>query len=85
MSMLSGLVTDARYAIRLLRRQPRFAALVVLTLTLGIGATTALFSVTYGVLIKPLPFPSGDRLVVLNETRGGRLPRFWRSGAPSET
>src|SRR5678816_4863810 len=53
-SWLSGVLLDGRYAIRLLRRQPRFAALVVLTLALGIGATTALFSVTYGVLIKPL-------------------------------
>ena len=75
-SWLSGVLLDGRYAIRLLRRQPRFAALVVLTLALGIGATTALFSVTYGVLIKPLPFPTGDRLVVLKETRGGRPPRF---------
>ena len=75
-SWLSGVLLDGRYAIRLLRRQPRFAALVVLTLALGIGATTALFSVTYGVLIKPLPFSTADRLVVLKETRGGRPPRF---------
>src|SRR5262245_29340060 len=75
-SWFSGMLLDCRYALRLLRRQPRFAALVILTLTLGIGATTALFSVTYGVLIKPLPFPPGDRLVVLKETRGGRLPGF---------
>jgi predicted permease len=75
-SWLSGILLDGRYAVRLLRRQPRFAALVVLILALGIGAATALFSVTYGVVIKPLPFPPGDRLVVLKETRGGRPPRF---------
>lgn len=75
-SWFSGVLLDGRYAIRLLRRQARFAALVVLTLALGIGATTALFSVTYGVLIKPLSFATADRLVVLKETRGGRPPRF---------
>jgi predicted permease len=45
-------------------------------MALGICATTVLFSVTYGVLMKPLPWPAGDRLVRLEETRGGRPPRF---------
>ena len=67
---------DIRFAARLLRRQPRYTLLVVLTMALGIGATTALFSVTYGVLIKPLPWPDAGRLVVLAETRGGNRPRF---------
>jgi putative ABC transport system permease protein len=71
-----GLVQDVRYAFRLLRRQPGFALLVVLTMMLGIGATTALFTVTYGVLMKPLPWPDADRIVVLKERRGGRAPRF---------
>jgi putative ABC transport system permease protein len=75
-SRLGGVVQDLRYALRLLRRQPRFAALVILTMALGIGTTTALFSVTYGVLIKPLPWPGADRLVLLKETRGSRPPRF---------
>lgn len=75
-SGVSGLMQDARYAWRLLRRQPAFAALVVLTMALGIGATTSLFTVTYGVLMRPLPWPGEDRLVVLKETRGGRAPRF---------
>jgi len=73
---LSTLVQDGRYAARLVRRQPRYALLVVLTMALGIGVTTTLFSVTYGVLMKPLPWPNASRLVVLKETRGGRLPRF---------
>jgi putative ABC transport system permease protein len=52
---------DLRYAIRLIRRQPTFAALVIATLTLGIGASTSMFSVVYGVLLKPLPYrdPAG--------------------------
>jgi putative ABC transport system permease protein len=67
---------DVKYAWRLVMRQPRFASLVVLTMALGIGSTTTLFSVTYGVLVKPLPWPGADRLVVLKEKRGGRPPRF---------
>jgi len=67
---------DIRYAARLLRRQPRFTLLAVTTMALGIGATTTLFSVSYGVLMKPLPWPGGERTVVLKETRGGNPPRF---------
>ncbi len=72
----AGLLRDISYAARLLRRQPRFALLAIATMALGIGATTLLFSVTYGILMKPLPWPNADRLVVLKETRGGRAPRF---------
>lgn len=75
-SPFTGLAQDIRYAARLLRRQPRFALLASLTMALGIGATTVLFSVTYGVLMKPLPWPHGDRLVTLKETRGSKSPRF---------
>ena len=67
---------DIRYAARLLTRQPGFTLLAAVTMALGIGATTTLFSVTYGVLVKPLPWPGGDRLVLLKETRGGNPPRF---------
>ena len=69
-------IHDLRYAIRLLIRQPRFTMLAALTMALGIGATTTLFSVTYGVLVKPLPWPNGDRVALLKETRGGNPPRF---------
>ena len=65
-----------RYAIRALIRQPRFAFLAIATMALGIGATTVLFSVTYGVLMKPLPWADADRIVVVKETRGGNAPRF---------
>jgi len=75
-SGLRGILQDATYAARVLRRQPRFAILVVLTMAVGIGSTTVLFSVTYGVLMKPLPWRSADTLVVLKETRGGNPPRF---------
>src|SRR5438874_6649144 len=80
--MAMTLVQDFRYAARLLRQQLRYTVLTILTMALGVGATSVLFSVTYGVLIKPLPWPHADRLVVLTETRGGNAPRF---GAFSNT
>ena len=74
-SVGAGLIQDARYAIRLLRREPGFTAVAILTMALGIGATTTLFSVAYGVLLKPLPWPHADRLVRVTETRAGRIGR----------
>ncbi|MCY1022684.1 ABC transporter permease [Pyxidicoccus sp. MSG2] len=62
---LDALVQDVRYALRTLRKAPAFSLVAVLTLALGIGATTALFSVVRGVLLKPLPFPASERLVRL--------------------
>jgi len=61
-------------AVRFMRKQPLFAAAIVLMLALGIGATTALFSVVYGVLLKPLPFPSSERIV---QVWGSRPDRGW--------
>ena len=66
---------DLRYGLRLLRRQPGFAAVAILTMALGIGATTMLFSVAYGVLLKPLPWADAAQLVRVTETREGRTGR----------
>ncbi len=64
---LSGIALDARLAVRRLRHSPGFTLSAILLLTLGIGATTALFSTVRGVLLRPLPFPEPDRLVRLCE------------------
>ena len=63
--VLSDLWQDLRYAARVFCNQPAFVAAAVLTLALGIGATTGILSVVNGVLIKPLPFPESDRLIAL--------------------
>jgi putative ABC transport system permease protein len=60
------LMQDARYGVRMAVRNPTFAAVVVLTLGIGIGATTAVFSVVDAVLLNPLPFPHADRLVMVS-------------------
>lgn len=78
---------DMSYAIRSLRRSPAFTIAAVLTLSIGIGATTAIYSVIDRVLLEPLPFPDGDRLVTVREperaptTPALSYPEFleWRS------
>ncbi len=65
--MISGLLQDARYALRSLRRNPGFAVTAALTLSLGIGAAVALFTVVNTVLLRPLPFVNQDRLVLMWE------------------
>src|SRR5271163_3236318 len=56
------LISHLRFAVRQLRRNPGFAITAILTLAIGIGATTAIFSIFYAVLLRPLPFPDPDRL-----------------------
>jgi predicted permease len=72
---LAGVMQDLRYGVRVLRRQPGFTAVAILTMALGISATTVLFSVAYGVLLKPLPWPEAERVVRVTETRQGRTGR----------
>lgn len=63
---LEDLLQDFRYAIRMLRKQPSFAVVALLTLALGIGATTVMFTLINGVLLKPLPFLDADKVVAVN-------------------
>lgn len=65
--LMETLLKDIRYGFRSLLKRPGFAALAVLTLALGIGASTAIFSVVDGVLLRPLPYPQSERIVQLRE------------------
>ena len=64
---MSTLYRDLKIAVRHLLKSPGFAITAVLMLALGIGATTAIFSIVEGVLLRPLPFPEPDRLMVVSD------------------
>lgn len=64
---MGSILEDARYGLRQLRRSPGFAITVILTLALGIGATTAIFTLVYDVMLRPLPYSHAERLAVMEE------------------
>jgi predicted permease len=74
---MGTLAQDIRYALRQLNRCRGFAAVAILTLALGIGANTAIFSVVDSILLQPLPFPQQDRLVQLKDANGSNYPKGW--------
>lgn len=82
MTALSDVVSDARHALRTMARQPAMTAVAVLTLALGIGANTAVFSVVRAVLLAPLPFADVDRVVRVAESREDELA-FLQTSMPN--
>jgi putative ABC transport system permease protein len=75
--IMGSLLQNLRYAFRLAQKNVNFTVIVTLTLTLGIGATTSIFSIVYGVLLCPLPYPQPDQIVELWEINSGGTQLFF--------
>ena len=90
---LESLLQDTRFGLRMLRKNPGFTAVAVITLALGIGATTAIFTLVYSTLLRSLPYPDADRIVAIHDIRiegrstGGLVsgPRFFDIQARSRS
>ena len=81
---MSSPLTDLRYSLRQLRRSPGFATTAMLTLALGIGATTAVYSIVRGTLLAPLPYPHSEELVGLGFMQPGEAPSNPQTGETSD-
>ena len=83
---MSGIVQDFRYSLRAIRRNPSFAAIVILTLGLGIGANTVVFSAVDGIVLNPFPYPEPERLVGVGVAfpKQGQDLGFWEVLSPAE-
>ncbi|MFG1691733.1 hypothetical protein ACGF5M_06230, partial [Gemmatimonadota bacterium] len=79
---MDSLIQDVRFAVRTFSRRPAFTAVALLTLMLGIGASTSIFSVLNGVLLRPFPYPDADQLVVFWNTNPERGQDQFRMSAP---
>ena len=88
--LLTTIRQDVRYALRSYAKAPAFTLAILTTLALGIGASTAIFSMVNGILLRPLPLPDADRLVYINELgrAGGQISVSWPellTGAPAHS
>src|ERR1044071_9098814 len=78
---MDSIINDIRYGVRSLLKQPGFTAIAIITLALGIGANTAIFSVVNGVLLRSLPYPHAEQMVYVLEGRVSD-PKFEGSYSP---